>query len=89
MNTHTEKWVWGEFGHEREAERDGELLFINMRTNVSMCPERNVNKIRVNRFLFLFVLISVNYREPTRKSNQPDLLPEVIKLLLLRHEGMD
>lgn len=54
-----------------------------------MCPERNVNKIRVNRFLYLFVLISVSYREPTRKSNQADLLPEVTKLLLLRHEGMD
>lgn len=60
VKTHTEKWVWGEFGQEREAERDGELLFIDMRTNVSVCPEGNVNKIRVNRFLYLFVLISAN-----------------------------
>lgn len=64
VRVHTREHTHGKVGlgriWTREAERDGELLFINMRTNVSMCPERNVNKIRVNRFLYLFEMISVN-----------------------------
>lgn len=33
VKAHTEKLLWGEYRQEREAETDGELLFINMKTN--------------------------------------------------------
>lgn len=56
MNTHTEKLFWGEFGQEREAERDGELLFITMRRYVSLRSDRNVgdhSEIKMNVSIFI------------------------------------
>lgn len=47
VKAHTEKPVCGKYRQEREAETDGELLFINMKTYASIGSEMNVNKSTV------------------------------------------